>query len=344
MRKLLLIGALVLIAASVFAEDAPKNYEIYGSTFFDYQLSGTELAYAQLGLSDFTFSKLRIGLRAQLADGVKSTFEFDPRNGEFRHAFIDWTPVTNLTITLGKTFTNFEQIVAYYGAGREYLAGVKYAVPGLGWAGLQIANKSDISFISGNYLVFPPLASQNPDPTAAHQTETLKFQQDPNFNFYPAVVFKPDLGKDYSLEVGLEGKLVPQSMLLDSPNGLSWDAYFTVSGFGFTFTNEFAWIDINDVADNQELTYYAQLTYKTGIIAPTVYFVRDSKKVSGYNAAIGLEFPIQVAANLKINPLFSYAIDGYNAFEGSNAIVDKIYRLNDWTAGIRFDYSYSIKF
>ena len=351
MKRLVSICALALLAAAAFAQSAPApKYEIYGSTFFDYQVSGTELAMTTPALSDFTFSKLRFGFRAQIADTLKSTFEFDPRNGEFRHAYVDWTPVSGLTVTAGKTFTNFEQIVAIYGAGRMYLLGAKYAIPGLGWAGLQVANKSDISYISGNYLIFPPetLPTLTPPATTYNQQENWIYQQDPNIYLIPAIVFKPDLGKSFSLEVGLESQMSLQQMTATTPTGLSADAYFTLAGFGATFTNEFAWINLNNTTvSKQELTYYAQATYASGAIAPTVYFVADAPKgdfTNSPNAAIGVEFPITVATNFKINPLFSYAVAGYDPFEGNNAIKDHLYNQNDWTFGIRFDYSYSAKF
>jgi len=340
MRKLLLIGVLVLLAAAAFAQNAPAtNYEIYGSTFFDYQLSGTELGFGTPAYSNFTFSKLRIGLRAQLDEGLKSTLEFDPRNGEFRHAYIDWVPTEGFTVTAGKTFTNFQQIVAIYGAGRMYLVGAKYAVPGLGWIGLQVANKSDITYISGNYLIFPAPAA------AAHQTELWQYVQDPNLYLFPAVVFKPDLG-DIKLEVGAESQMLPQQIAQNN-TGLSLDGYFTVSAYGFTFTNEFTWFNLNDSnSANQEYTYYAQLTYNAGIVAPTVYLLTDAKKDFSNNpdTAIGAELPIQVAKNFKITPLFSMAVANYDAFEGYNAIKDHLYNANDWTFGIRFDYSFSVKF
>jgi len=342
MRKLLFIGALVLMTAMAFAQNAPAtNYEIYGSTFFDYQLSGTELDFNAPALSNFTFSKLRIGLKAQLADGLKSSFEFDPRNGEFRLAYIDWVPLENLTLTIGKTFTNFEQIIAIYGGARMLLAGVKYAIPGFGWAGLQVGNKSDISFISGNYMIFPPLAA------GASQTQSLKYQQDPWLSLMPAIVFKPDLGQDITLEAGAESQFIPQLLGVTSPTGLGIDGYFTVAAYGFTFTNEFAWLNANDKDKaNQEYTYYAQLTYNAGMVSPTIYIVTDTRQdfSNNPNTAIGVELPIQVAKNFKINPLFSYAIAGFNAFEGNNAIAQGLYKENDWTLGIRFDYSFSIKF
>jgi hypothetical protein len=82
------------------------------------------------------------------------------------------------------------------------------------------------------------------------------------------------------------------------------------------------------------------------MVSPTIYIVTDTRQDFSHNpnTAIGVELPIQVAKNFKINPLFSYAIAGFNAFEGNNAIAQGLYKENDWTLGIRFDYSFSIKF
>jgi hypothetical protein len=341
MRKLILIGALVLFAATAFAQTAPAtNYEIYGSANFDYMMTGTEWSMQTVPYGNFTFSRLRVGLRAQLGDGVKSSFEFDPRNVEFRQAYIDWVAMENLTLTIGKTNTLFEQI-SWYGAARMYVVGAKYAMPGTGWIGLQVGNKSDITFTSGSYLGYPTLS------TAPGATVAIAYKQDPWAYVFPAIVFKPDLGKDITIEVGAEGQLVPQQIGAPSPTGASIDGYFTVAGFGLTFTNEFTWMNLNNSdSTKQELTYYAQLTYNAGVVSPTVYFVTDVMKDfdNNPNSAIGFELPILVAKNLKINPMFSYAIANYNAFQGNNATVSGLYQKNDWAVGIRFDYSYSIKF
>jgi hypothetical protein len=60
-----------------------------------------------------------------------------------------------LAVTAGKTFTDFQQIAAVYGGGHMLLLGAKYQIPELGWVNLQLGNKSDISFISGNCIIFP---------------------------------------------------------------------------------------------------------------------------------------------------------------------------------------------
>lgn len=348
MRKLALIGVWALVSALAFAQNAPAptNFDVYGSTFFDYQQSGTEWEQSTPIISNFTFSKLRFGFRAQINDNVKSTLEIDPRNGEFRHAYIDWAAMPGLTVTAGKTFTDFQQIVAIYGGGRMLLLGAKYQIPGLGYVNLQLGNKSDISFISGNYIIFPGTSTTTPKGSSTPaQTELLTYKQDPNIYFMPAIVAKPDLG-DLSLEAGAEAQINPQYIGGQKVSSLGLDGYFTLGMMGFTFTNEFTAQGLNMTNVNQELTYYAQLTYTTGSIAPTVYFVTDVMKdfSNDPNTAIGIEFPITIAKNFKINPLFSYAIANYDAFEGNNAISQHLYDKNDWTLGVRFDYSFSQKF
>ena len=112
MRKLLVIGVLALIAAAAFAQDAPKNNEIYGTVWLDYDASGARFdntAPFSTTASDFSFSRYRFGLRNTLADGVKSWFEFDPRNLEFRQVNVDWSPIANLDLIAGKQSKLFAQ-------------------------------------------------------------------------------------------------------------------------------------------------------------------------------------------------------------------------------------------
>jgi hypothetical protein len=276
---------------------------------------------------------------------VATQLEFDPRNVEFRQANANWTVVPGLVLTAGKTNTFFQQI-SWLGGGRQLLVGAKYSIPGLGWIGAQVANKSDITFVSSGYAIFEPL-------TSSQDFSKVGFKQDPWINVIPAIAFKPDLGKEFSLEVGANAYLVPQQIGAPSnPTGASVDAYFTVAALGFTFTNEFTFWNLNDSNKaNQEMTYFAQLTYNAGTVAPTVYFLYDvfnadkgstaSVKEDDPNAFIAFELPITVAKNFKINPMFSYAIMNYNQFFGNYSTS---YNKNDWSFGIRFDYSFSSKF
>ena len=343
MRKLLLIGALVLIAAAAFAQATPPtNYEIYGATQFDYQMTGTEASLSTPALANFNFATLKIGFRAQIADVVKSTLEFDPRNGEFRLMYVDYTAMPGLTLTAGKTNIFYEQIAAYYGGARKYLVGGKYLIPGFGWAGMQVGSTADIGFQSGSDLVYTLPGTS--------VTEATKVAQDKHIYMWPAVAFKPDLGTNLSLEIGAVAQIDPQYFGVDTAakagNAIGLDGYFTVATMGLAFTNEFVVNNLNQDSDLYEYTYYAKLTYSMGNVVPTVYLVTDVVKdfSNDPNTAIGFELPVTVAKNFKINPMFSYAIANYNAFEANNAIKGKVFDKNDWTFGIRFDYTYSAKF
>ncbi len=348
MRKLLLIGALVLIAAAAFAQDAPKtNYEIYGATNFDYQITGTELDATPVGWSNFTFTKLRLGLRAQLPDGVKSYLEFDPRNGEFRLAYIDWLPLPGLTLSAGKFNTTFEQLIPVVGGSRMYLLGAKYAVPGLGWAGLQIGNKSDIGFLSGNWLVYPP--------TDGAKTTAATVKQDKDIYVFPTIAFKPNLGKDVSLEVGVESQLDYTQMTSWPRSGASIGTYGKASAFGFDFATEVVWLNLNNEdKEKTDISAFAQVTYNIDKFSPTIYLVGDLLNYTTHQGlTLGIELPYKLTSNLKVIPLFSYAISGSNIQEGNYVLAGvpfyssngntRYYQEHDWTFGIRIDYSYSIK-
>ena len=133
MRKLLVIGVLALIAAAAFAQDAPKNNEIYGTVWLDYDASGARFdntAPFSTTASDFSFSRIRFGLRNTLADGVKSWFEFDPRNLEFRQVNVDWSPIANLDLIAGKQSKLFAQNNDWIFGDRTLGIQARYALPG----------------------------------------------------------------------------------------------------------------------------------------------------------------------------------------------------------------------
>jgi len=59
-------------------------------------------------------------------------------------------------------------------------------------------------------------------------------------------------------------EICPQRIgALSNLSGASLDAYFTVAAYGFTFTNEFAWINFNS-SNTVAQEYYAQLTPTRG--------------------------------------------------------------------------------
>jgi hypothetical protein len=354
MRKLLIVAALVLVAAAAFAQEAPKNFEIYGSAWFDYGQTGTELNLAGTYpiLSNFAFSKLRVGLRDQLADNVKAYLEWDPRNLEIRLAGVDWAPVEGLTVTMGKSFKVFapQNWIPY--ASRMLLVGAKYAIPGIGWLGAQVGNGADFSpNLNTVKMWYPGTAKTNITPTLANPTDVL---------IDAAVVLKPDMGKDISLEVGVNAEIIPQKLAtgpgVTQTTGLSVDAYAQAAAFGLGALVDFTFLNLNDLPASQLATLYTSVSYKIGQLTPTVWLYWDN--ITGTNTTKGnnifynttpnmtldVELPFAVTKDLKINPFFSYALTGYNAWEFWSTAPAGYYTANDWTAGIRFDYSFSMKF
>ena len=138
MRRLFVIAVLTLMAAAAFAQDAPKNNEIYGAVWLDYDASGARLGDAPgspVTASNFSFSRMRFGLRNTLADNVKSWFEFDPRNLEFRQVNVDWSPVAGLDLVAGKQAKLFAQNNDWIFGDRTLGLQARYTLPGLGWGG-----------------------------------------------------------------------------------------------------------------------------------------------------------------------------------------------------------------
>jgi hypothetical protein len=352
MRKLSVIAVLALVAAAAFAEDAPKNYEIYGSAWFDYAQTGTELNLTYPIVSNFAFSKLRLGARAQLADTLKTFSEWDPRNLEIRLAGVDWAPVQGLTVTAGKSAKIFAPADWILYGSRMLLLGARYSVPGLGWIGAQVGNGADFSpNLNTNKMWYPGTAKTGITPTLANPTDLL---------LDAAVVLKPDLGKDISVELGVNGEAIAQKLAtgpgVTQTTGLSADGYAQASAYGFTVLADFTFANLNDLAANQLATLYAQASCKIGPATPTVWLYWDN--ITGTNTTKGnnisytttpnmtlnVEVPFAVTKDFKIDPFFSYALSGYNAWEFWSTAAAGSYTANDFIAGIRFDYSFSMKF
>jgi hypothetical protein len=334
MRKKILALCLLLAAGFAFSQEAPKNNEIYGVTWFEYDLSGTRYDAGIAG--DFTFTKLRVGLNAALADNVKSFFEFDPRNGEFRLAYANWVPVENLTLSAGKYPKVFAQVDGVIYGSRITAVGAKYAIPGTGWAALQMGNDADISFFSGTKLAYPGTsASTSIAPTVKGQ-EFLKI--------LPAIAFKPDLG-DVSLEVGANAELVANNYVLNSTkDGTSLDGYLTVSAYGASVGVEYTNSNVFQDKDEQDRTLYVKLAYKVSpIFTPCAYLVCDNIQKDPADITLNVELPVSLTDNLRFNLLGAYAISGLNSMERAVQGEPKPDE-KDWTLGFRIDYSYSAKF
>ena len=168
MRKLLVVGVLALIAAAAFAQEAPKNNEIYGVVWLDYDASGARFGNASgfpVTASDFSFSRMRFGLRNTLADSVKTWFEFDPRNLEFRQVNADWSPVSGMDLIAGKQSKLFAQNNDWIFGDRTLGLQARYAMPGIGWAGIIVGNDADITNLSSKKLGWEGTAS------AAHRRQ-----------------------------------------------------------------------------------------------------------------------------------------------------------------------------
>ena len=155
MRRLFGIAVLALMAAAAFAQDEPKNSEIYGAVWLDYDASGARLGNAAgfpMTTSNFSFSRLRFGLRNTLADNVKTWLEFDPRNLEFRQVNVDWSPVAGFDLIAGKQGKLFAQNNDWLFSDRTLGLQARYSMPGLGWAGIQVGNAADITNVSSKKL------------------------------------------------------------------------------------------------------------------------------------------------------------------------------------------------
>ncbi len=339
MRKEILVLCLLLSACFAFSQEAPKeapkNNEIYGATWFEYDLSGTRYDAGVAG--DFTFTKLRLGLNATLTDNVKSFFEFDPRNAEFRLAYVSWVPVENLTLSAGKYPKVFAQVDGVIYGSRITAVGIKYAVPGTGWAALQMGNDADIAFFSGTKLAYPGTSAKTEFKTGVQGQENLKI--------LPAIAFKPDLGTDLSLEIGGNAEIVANNFVLNSTkDGTSLDAYLTASAYGLTLGVEYTHANVFQDKDEQNGTFYAKLSYAASpIFTPCAYLVCDKLLADTADITLNVELPVNLTKELKLNLLGAYAISGLNSMERAvqgNPTPDE----KDWTLGFRVDYSYSSKF
>jgi hypothetical protein len=354
MRKLFVMAVLVLIAAAAFAQDAPKNNEIYGTVWFDYDASGARLGNAAgfpMTASDFSFSRMRFGLRNTLADNVKTWFEFDPRNLEFRQVNLDWSPLTGLDLIVGKQSKLFAQNDDWLFGDRTLGLQARYSMPGLGWAGIQVGNDADIANLSSKKFGWEGTTATNIPVTEANPAVV---------KIYPQITVKPDLGTDVGLEAGVNMEIAADKLGLASPTGTSLNGYVVLSGFGATLTAEYTWTNINDSATaNQDMVLYTKLAYNAGMVVPTAYFVVDNlagtntAKIGSFtnnvtpNSTVMFELPINATKDLVIDPFFSYAVSGDNLMEyfvqGWSAGQIASWPNNDWTAGLRIKYNISSK-
>jgi len=353
MRKLLFVGALLLIAAVAFAQNAPAGSEIYGQVWLDYDASGARLSNAPgfpVTASDFSFSRMRFGLRNTLADNVKTWFEIDPRNLEFRQVNLDWTPVTGLDLMVGKQAKLFAQNNDWIFGDRTLGIQARYTVPGLGWAGVIVGSDADITNLSSKKLGWEGLASTS--------VAGINQVNPGSVMVYPQVTVKPDTGKDISLEAGINAEINASKLGIPAPTGSSLDAYAVLAAYGASVAVEYTYKNFNDSATvNRDHVLYTRLSYNLGVITPTAYFVVDN--LTGQNtASIGtfannptpnatlmVELPFNATKDLVIDPFVSYAVSGDNLTEyyvqGWSAGQLASWPQNDWTAGLRIKYAVS---
>ena len=355
MRKLLVIGVLVLMAAAAFAQEAPKNNEIYGAVWLDYDASGVRFSNNSVSgypvtASDFSFSRMRFGLRNTLADNVKTWFEFDPRNLEFRQVNLDWSPVANFDIIAGKQSKLFAQNNDWIFGDRTLGIQARYAMPGLGWAGIIVGNTADITNLSSKKLGWEGPGSTSTPITVAEANPA-------NLMIYPQITVKPDLGKDIGLEAGVNAEISASQLGITNPTGTSLNGYVVVSGYGASLTAEYTFTNVNDSnTGNQDMVLYTKLAYNAGMVVPTAYFVVDNlagtntKAIGTFtndstpNATIMFELPINTTKDLVFDPFFSYAVSGYNLMEYfAQGWTASTFPENDWTFGLRIKYALSSK-
>jgi len=243
MKKLLFIAGLALLASVAFAQSAPAN-EIYGQVWTDYDASGVLVGNVanepSAAGANFNFSRMRFGLRNTLADGVKTWFEFDPRNLEFRQVNLDWAPVTGLDVIVGKQSKLFAQYNDWIFGDRTLGIQARYSLPGLGWAGIIVGNNADITNLSSKKVQWPG-APGAPAPLA-DAAKSLVFLNPTDVMVYPQITVKPDLGKDMSVEVGLNGEIDATKAGQTTPTGSSLGAYALFSGYGVSAAVEYTYV------------------------------------------------------------------------------------------------------
>ena len=352
MNKLLVMAVLALIAAAAFAQEAPKANEIYGVVWLDYDASGARFGgTGGMTASDFSFNRMRFGLRNALSDNVKTWFEFDPRNLEFRQVNVDWSPVANLDLIAGKQAKLFAQNNDWIFSDRTLGIQARYSLPGLGWAGIIVGNDADITNVSSKKLVFEGLAS-TPMPVAEVNSGVVKI--------YPQITVRPDLHGDITVEAGVNAEIAGDKVGISNPTGTAVNAYLLASGWQASLGVECTLVNVNDSnSANQDIVLYTRASYAADVIAPAAYFVVDNlagtnRKAIGTftntstpNATIMFELPFNTTKDLVVDLFFSYAISGYNLQEyyvqGYTTAQIASFPVNDWTAGLRIKYAFSAK-
>ncbi len=356
MKKALMITAFALLAAALFAQEAPKNNEIYGQVWLDYDASGARFGNVD-GLpvvySDFSFSRIRFGLRNTLADNVKTWFEFDPRNLEFRQVNIDWSPISGLDLIAGKQSKNFAQNNDWIFGDRTLGIQARYTMNGIGWAGIIVGNDADITNFSSKKLGWEATTT-----STTTITSSINEVNPGDVKIYPQITAKPDLG-DIKLEAGVNAEINASKIAVDNPTGSSFNLYAIASAYNATLAVEWTYVNFNAVTTAQDQVLYTRLSYNAGVVTPTAYFVVDNllgsstntvgsfKNNATPNSTFMIEVPFNATKDLVIDPFFSYAVTGINLMEyyaqGYAPAEYAGWPQHDWTAGLRIKYAISSK-
>ena len=363
MKKIgLLVAAALLVAGVAFGQSAPKN-DIYGHIQFDFDASGMRFntnppagsTVSTPYYGDFTFDRmLRLGFITQPTSDLKMQVEFDFRNFELRLASFDWTPMKGLDITGGRVFKVFSPIDPYLFNNRFQAVGVQYG-SGPVTVAVQLGNETDISPAFGGQGFSPSVLSG----------AVSGILTDPGIKLDPAIIFKPLTGKDLNATIGLNAEITLNTLNSGSTlpaafnqakDGTSLSAYALVNAGALQLQLEGDYSNISQdptkSANYARLSAYGLIGYTYGPVFPNFYVIADGLNWSSTtpgkpdpNVTINFELPITVTPGLKVDPMATYAVSGYNWWDtASSTTSSTIAPKNDWMVALRFDYAFDSRF
>jgi hypothetical protein len=372
MKKLLAAFSALALAAFAFADgSAPastQNTEIYGQTWFEYgysekQASTLAADKATSNFGSFTFGapngdKVRVGIRESILPNLKAQLELDVVTMDLKQANVAYVPMDGLTIKAGRMNKLFAQVNSAIYQKRWQGVNTVYDF-GSGYVGFGVGNEID-----QKYPTVYPYGTKDSLTYASLQPYT---------KFEPAVAYRVFNDKDLKLEVGANGEFgfaksdIPTSSATSKDGTAkitaanqqniktltsSVDGYVCLYASGLSASAELTYLNLEQSNKNQDdaytdgydvwkrPTFFGQLAYKMGNVTPTVTYVWDTNWTKN-DSTVNFEAPCTIANGVVINPLFSYAIAGYN-------YNDNVYYANsdrhDWTLGLRVDYKFSSKF
>lgn len=376
MKKLLAAFSALALAAFAFADgSAPastQNTEIYGQTWFEYgysekQASTLAADKATSNFGSFTFGapngdKVRVGIRESILPNLKAQLELDVVTMDLKQANVAYVPMDGLTIKAGRMNKLFAQVNSAIYQSRWQGVNTVYDF-GTGYVGFGVGNEIDQS-----YTKFYPYGT-----SSSTNSYASSYSKQPYTKVEPAIAYRVLNDKDLKLEIGANaefgiaksdiatatGKSKDGSAAITAANQKdiktftsAVDGYLSLYANGLIASAELTYTGLeqsnksqNDAYDDGynawlRPTFFGQLAYKMGNVTPTVTYVRDTNWTKN-DSTVNFEAPCTIANGLVINPLFSYAIAGYN-------YNDNVYNANsdrhDWTLGLRVDYKFSSKF